>query len=198
MHQVPALIAKYKYAGIFVSIGLGIVGLPIPDETILAFVGFQVYQGKLHALPAFLSCFAGTTCGISIEYLIGRFLGTSIIERHSSRFHLRQEHIAGARSWYERYGKFSLSIGYFIPGVRHVLAIAVGPLSTYRTFALYAYTGGFVWVSCFMLFGYIMAEEWHRALEFSQRHIIPVAVSGILLIALIGLAVALYRKREGS
>jgi membrane protein DedA with SNARE-associated domain len=195
MHHLLNFVARYTYAGIFISLGLGIIGVPIPDETILAFVGFLIYKGKLLAVPAFLSSFVGTSCGITTGYLLGRFFGHSIIDRHASKLHLRQERITKARQWYDKYGRFSLVVCYFIPRVRHLSAIIAGAsLSPYRAFALYAYTGGFLWVLTFILFGYLLGEEWHTVLSFSHKHIIPASVIGLLLIVLIGIILTSLRK----
>ncbi len=195
MHHILNFIAQYTYAGIFISLSLGIMGLPIPEEAILAFIGSLIYKGKLLGVPAFLSSFVGTSCGITMEYLLGRFFGHSIIDRHASKLHLLQERITKARQWYHKYGKFALMVCYFIPGVRHLSAIIAGTsLIPYRTFSLYAYTGGFLWVLTFILFGYILGEEWGTVLSFSHKHIIPASVIGLLLIVLIGIILTLPRK----
>lgn len=48
MYAFLFLITKYSYVGIFMALGLGIVGLPIPDESLIAFTGFLSSQGKLN------------------------------------------------------------------------------------------------------------------------------------------------------
>jgi membrane protein DedA with SNARE-associated domain len=171
--------------------------LPIPEEAILAFIGSLIYKGKLLGVPAFLSAFAGTSCGVTIEYLLGRLFGHSIIDRHASKLHLLQERITRARQWYHRYGKFALVVCYFILGVRHLSAIIAGTsLIPYRTFAIYAYTGGFLWIPTFILFGYLLGKEWRTVLSFSHEHIIAASVIGLLLIVLIGIILTLSRKAK--
>lgn len=53
-------IVRYGYGAIFVLLMLGIVGLPIPDETLLLFVGYlsgngtlRLERGKYGLLPAY-------------------------------------------------------------------------------------------------------------------------------------------------
>ena len=55
--------------GDFFLLVLGIVGLPVPDETLLTFSGYLVYQGHLSLPLTFLSGFAGSACGITLSYL---------------------------------------------------------------------------------------------------------------------------------
>ena len=42
-------IAQYGYLAIFCLLMFGIVGLPVPDETLLTFTGYLVYKGTLSA-----------------------------------------------------------------------------------------------------------------------------------------------------
>jgi len=60
---------------------LGIIGLPIPDETILTFAGYLVSQNKLHLLPTVISSFLVSICGISISFIIGKTIGLRFLHR---------------------------------------------------------------------------------------------------------------------
>ncbi|HKC10930.1 MAG TPA: DedA family protein, partial [Vicinamibacteria bacterium] len=65
-------IAHYGYVAIFSLLVLGIIGLPIPDETLLLFVGYLIYKGQLRAIPSLASAFLGSLCGITLSYAVGR------------------------------------------------------------------------------------------------------------------------------
>ena len=41
------LVVNYGYLAIFIVLFLGIVGLPIPDEVLLTYVGYNVFLGRL-------------------------------------------------------------------------------------------------------------------------------------------------------
>src|SRR5260370_16420295 len=86
--QVLAWIAQYGYLAIFSLLVLGIVGLPVPDETLLTFSGYLVYQGHLSLPLAFLSAFAGSACGITLSYILGRTFGLKLIHRYCSALRL--------------------------------------------------------------------------------------------------------------
>jgi len=62
MDHVFVWISTYGYAAIFVLLLLGIVGLPVPDETMLVFSGYLVFKGTLHPIPAFFTALAGSWC----------------------------------------------------------------------------------------------------------------------------------------
>jgi membrane protein DedA with SNARE-associated domain len=190
MHSLLFSITAYSYFGIFLALGLGILGLPIPDETLMAYAGFLVFQGKINFLYTVIIAFIGTSCGITIGYILGRIFGNPFIKRYSAKIYVNSEHIQNAEIFYNRYGKFALFIGYFIPGVRHLTAIFAGTsLMPYRIFALFAYAGGLLWTITFVSLGYFLGEKWHNVYMYSHRFIIPV-----VLVSIVVLGIAIYWK----
>jgi membrane protein DedA with SNARE-associated domain len=190
MHSLLLQIAQYSYCGIFLSLGLGILGLPIPDETLMVFVGFLVFQDKLNYALAIIIAFMGTSCGITISYFIGRLSDKLLLKKYSDKMHINPEHFQNAEEFYRKYGKSVLFIGYFIPGVRHLTAIIAGiSYMSYRTFAVYAYGGALLWTIVFINLGYFLGNGWHRFARYSYRFIIPLAAI-VLIITLI----AMYLK----
>lgn len=103
-----AIIAKYFYLGIFTVMGLGILCFPLPDETFIAFVGFLTCQGKLSYPLTLAVAFAGTSCGITIGYLLGKHFGYPLIEKYSDRMRISSENLHKAEGFYSRYGKYVL------------------------------------------------------------------------------------------
>ncbi|MCX5830773.1 MAG: DedA family protein [Deltaproteobacteria bacterium] len=183
MHSLLLSITKYSYFEIFIALGLGIVGLPVPDETLMAYAGFLVFQGKLNYLYTILVAFMGTSCGITIGYVLGRTLGNPLIKKCAAKMHVNPDDIHDAEILYNRYGRFALFIGYFIPGVRHLTAIIAGTsLMPYRTFALFAYTGGLLWTITLVSLGYFLGEKWHHVYMYLHRFIIPLVLLSIIVL----------------
>src|SRR5215471_8430005 len=81
MESIPFWLAHYGYAGLAVLLTLGIIGLPIPDETLLAFAGHLIAKGKLALIPTIGTAFLGSVCGITISYALGRWTGHYFIEK---------------------------------------------------------------------------------------------------------------------
>ena len=168
--QVLAWITQYGYLAIFFLLVFGIVGLPIPDETMLTFSGYLVYQGHLSLPLAFATALAGSISGITISYYLGRVLGMQVVHRYGRYLHISEESFGKAHAWFERVGHWALTIGYFIPGVRHLTAYAAGISELApKHFALYAYSGAVLWVSTFMGIGYFLGERW-KAVEGNIHH----------------------------
>jgi membrane protein DedA with SNARE-associated domain len=173
MESVFGWMAHYGYVGIFGLLMLGIVGLPIPDETLLVFTGYLIFKHELEPLPAFLSGFFGSICGISVDYALGRTLGQYLISRFGRFLHLESKSLDQVRSWYERKGKYGLIIGYFIPGIRHLGAYVAGssrlPVPVFATFA---YLGGLLWSSSFITIGYLLGDEWEQMSAAIHRYLL--------------------------
>ena len=195
MHSLLLTITEYSYFGIFVALGLGILGFPFPDETLIAFVGFLVYEGKLKYLYAFAICFIGSSSGVTLGYILAKIFGNRLIRRYSTRLNVNPDNIQNAKKFYLRYGKFALFVGYFIPGVRHLTAIFAGSsIMSYPTFAAFAYSGAALWTIVFMNLGFFLGEKWHFVSAYSNRYIIP-----FVLVVTIFLIIALYwRGIEGN
>jgi membrane protein DedA with SNARE-associated domain len=182
--QILAWITQYGYLAIFLLLVFGIVGLPIPDETLLTFSGYLVFRGNLSLPLTFATALAGSICGITISYTLGRTFGLALIHRYGKYLRITEAHVNKAHSWFERVGNWGLTIGYFIPGVRHFTAYAagmseVGP----HHFALFAYSGGFLWVSTFLGLGYFLGERWQTVQKNVERYLIAGWIAAAVVIA---------------
>src|SRR5215831_324939 len=105
-------ILQHGYTGIFSLLVLGIVGLPVPDEVLLTFSGYLVFRRTLVFVPTFLSAFLGSSCGITVSYMLGRVLDTYVLIKYGRYFHLTQERLTQVHTWFERRGRWTLLIGY--------------------------------------------------------------------------------------
>jgi membrane protein DedA with SNARE-associated domain len=171
-------LSRYGYAGLFLLLVLGIVGLPVPDETLLVFSGYLISKGRLHPGLTFLAGFGGSVTGISLSYLIGRGFGYGFVQRYGRYVHLSQERIEFVNHWFHRIGHWLLTIGYFIPGIRHFTALVAGMSRLeFRTFSAFAYPGAALWVGCFLALGYFVGEKWQTALVALHRYLLAVTIA---------------------
>lgn len=151
---------KWGPIAIFVLLGMGIILLPIPEETLLLTSGFLIAKGKLLAAETFIAATLGSMCGITVSYSLGRTLGHYLITRFGHWFKLTPQKINKVEYWFARFGSWTLWIGYYIPGLRHLIGYVAGTLELpYRRFALFAYCGAFMWVSTFMTVGYLIGRN---------------------------------------
>jgi membrane protein DedA with SNARE-associated domain len=183
--QILAWIAHYGYAAIFCLMMFGIVGLPAPDETLLTFSGYLVSKGTFLLPAALATALAGSICGITLSYWLGRTFGMALIHRYGRYVRVTEDHVEKAHAWFQRVGHWGLTFGYFVPGVRHLTAYAAGMSGLeMRSFALFAYTGALLWVSTFLALGYFLGDRW----QVVERHIHNwlLVAAGVGALALLG------------
>lgn len=187
-------IDRYGYGAIFALMMLGIVGLPVSDETILIFVGYLCFKGTLQLEPAMVTAFLGSASGISLSYAIGRFIGLPALLKFGHLIGLRPEHLTETQRWVERWGKYSLLVAYFIPGIRHLAAVILGAaLLPPTVFARFAYMGALVWSAGFIGLGYLAGDEWTRLSPLLHR---TGTVVLLLVLCMLAITLVLFLMRR--
>ena len=186
-------LVQHGSIALFILLTLGIVALPVPEETLLVITGILMRKGVLNTPPTLVAAYAGSIFGISSSYVLGRSLGYYFIKTYGGWIGLTEQRLQQAHNWFERFGKWTLLIGYFIPGVRHFTGLSAGmSYLDYRQFALFAYIGAMIWVSLFLSIGYFFGNYCLvlcENLKFTDSLLI--AVSLLLIMAFI-----LYRLKK--
>lgn len=194
-HRLVAFIAHYGYVGIFGALVLGIVGLPVPDEVLLTFAGYLISHGRLHYVPTVAVATVGSAAGMSVSFFIGRKLGYPVLEKYGRKIQITKEKLDRTHRWFERFGKFAVTIGYFIPGVRHLTAYLAGIGKwPYRSFLLYAFPGAVLWAVTFITLGTYLGEHWRIVTETIHRYLLIL----FIIIAGAGLVVWYLKGRRSS
>ncbi|MEI7028092.1 bifunctional DedA family/phosphatase PAP2 family protein [Paenibacillus sp. y28] len=194
-HVLAHWVLHYGYWGIFGALALGVVGLPLPDEVLLTFVGFTIYKGTFSFSAALLSTFLGTAAGITLSYGIGNKLGLPFLHKFGPKLHLSEQKITRSQQLFTKYGSWLLVVGYFVPGLRHLTAYMAGMLRLpLQKFAVSAYSGALLWNFAFVSLGYGLGEKWvlvRNAVHHDSLYFLGAAV---LLI----LALYIMNKRKGT
>ena len=185
METMLGWVTQYGSISLFFLTMLGIVGLPIPDETLLVFSGYLIYTHTLNPVFTFSMAFLGSATGITVSYFLGRIYGLKLIHKYGRYFHFTEERFWKVHNWFERAGRWSLFFGYYIAGVRHLTAMVAGASALeYPVFAGFAYTGAFIWVLTFLSLGYFVGDRWQGASEQIHRYIL---MGCIVLGAMLGI-----------
>ncbi|TXK86127.1 DedA family protein [Paenibacillus sp. N3.4] len=154
------LIQHFGYAALFFSLWLGIVGMPIPDEVVVMTGGAVTVSGSLAFLPAFLLTYLGVISGLSLGYVLGRFVGTPIFDKLRKK--KLEKYIAFSENLVRKYGNKALCIGYFLPIVRHVMPYLVGiNKMSFKQYAMISYSTGLVWTMLFFMAGRFVGNYVH-------------------------------------
>jgi membrane protein DedA with SNARE-associated domain len=171
MEFVTYLVTNYGYLAIFLLLLPGAFGIPIPDELLLTFTGYLALRGELRLIPAMAVAVSGAVLGITLDYWVGRAAGARLIWESGAFFRLRHDKFKSLQEWLRRGGGWRLCLGYFLPGVRHWVAIAAGitkfPLAGFTRFA---YLGVLAWSLVYILLGYFLGQEAGLLVERIGAH----------------------------
>ncbi len=198
--QIIQLVHNYGYFGLAGILILGIVGLPLPDETILTAVGYLVYRGHLSYFPALFAGISGASVGITISFLIGVLVGRPLILVYGRYLHITEKKLQTIEKYFDRYGGITLIVGFFIPGVRHLTAIVagLGGMKLSR-FMIAAYTGVCLWVTTFITLGrfvgqHITTIRMHA--PYDIWYLIGISTLGVVITWFAGFRLRQYRRRR--
>jgi membrane protein DedA with SNARE-associated domain len=193
-HTVTSWLTSFGAPAVFVLLMLGVFGLPIPDETVLLLAGVLAGQGQLRPLPTAVAGVGGAMIAITVSYALGRFAGLPLLLRYGDRIHIHRSLVARVGRWFDRFGTWLLTAGYFLPGVRHVTAIVAGASSlSAGRFALFAYTGAVLWALSFLSVGYLAGNQWMALVSGLHRR-----ATVVIIIAGAGVSALVWLKRRAS
>lgn len=175
----------YGSLSLFILLVAGIIILPVPEETLMVIAGVLMRKGSLCIPNTLLAAYAGSMCGITISYLLGRTAGHYLIRKYGGWIGLTHERLEQVHAWFEKFGKWTLTFGYFIPGIRHFTGFTSGMTQLeYNKFALFAYSGAFLWVTTFLSIGYFFGNycfSLFEDIEISIDKIILFSIAAIIL-----------------
>lgn len=125
MPDFGELIGHWGYPAIFLFVVLGNLGLPVPEETILALSGYLVWRGDLR-LPWVLAVgIISAAIGDNVGYWIGREFGRDAIERYGHRVGVTPKRLESVWRFVTRYGALGVFAARFVAGLRFM----AGPLA---------------------------------------------------------------------
>ncbi|HCF31383.1 MAG TPA: alkaline phosphatase [Bacillus sp. (in: Bacteria)] len=191
LHELLSYIEQYGYWALFFCLWLGIIGMPIPDEMIVMSGGFVSSLGILNVIPAFLLTYLGVVSGLSLGYILGKIFGTKVLDKLMKK--KKAKYVVKSQEMVEKYGHYALVTSYFIPVVRHVVPYVVGMNNmSFKTYALYSYTTGFLWTLVYFVLGSLFGQHIESivavAIEYGLYFgVIVFIVTGILY---------LYRQKK--
>ena len=187
-------LTQYGSLSLFILLAVGIIALPVPEETLMVIAGILMHKGTLPIVSTVIAAFLGVLCGISVSYLLGKTAGLFLVKKYGSWIGLTEKRQQKVHDWFERFGKWTLLIGYFIPGVRHLTGVCAGTSGlSYKHFALYAYSGAAIWVILFLSIGYFFGKRWISPFE-EMEITSELLVISIVIIAVVALLSYLYKK----
>jgi len=188
---------NFGYIGIFFFLMLGIVGVPLPDEIMMSFLGYLTSIKRLNFFLTYLSALTGSIFGITLSYYIGKKLGLPFLYKHGSKIFITEKRLRKSQDLFRKYGSILLFAAYFIPGVRHITAYLAGISALpFKQFGLYAYAGAVVWCATFIGFGHFLGKKWRLIVDFFQEYGFILFFSLTIFVFLLFFCLSFLRQKK--
>ena len=128
-----ALVVHFGYAGLFVVMFLGNMGMPTGTEVVMPTAGALAATGHfptIEPIPGWVIVGAVGTlaevCGGLALYTIGWFGGLPFVHRYGKYVRFREHELDRVHSFYEKHGSSMVFWCRFIPFVRGIAALPPG------------------------------------------------------------------------
>lgn len=164
---------------IFVETGLVVMPF-LPGDSLLFAAGAFLGVGGMPLLPSMLIFTLAAVAGDAANYAIGRSsLGQQIV----SRGWVKRHHIDQTRSWFDRFGGPTITIGRFIPIVRTVAPFLAGLSGMQaRQFFVFNILGGVVWCGLLTSAGFWLGKiPWVRG----HLHLLSVGIVAVSILPVV-------------
>jgi membrane protein DedA with SNARE-associated domain len=142
---------------------------PLPSEVILPLAGFTAAQGGMNLLAAIFWTTLGSVAGAVVLYCTGALVGRDRTLALAARLPLvKVSDLERTEAWFARHGVKTVFFGRMIPIFRSLISVPAGvermPIMTFIAFTA---LGSLIWNTAFVLAGYALGDNWHRAEEYA-------------------------------
>lgn len=187
-------ISAHGYIAAFTAFLFELLALPLPGETIMTYMGYLVYQGKLSWIISILSVSLGALTGITLAYYIGRTVGSPLVFKYGHYVGLDQDTYNKVARWLDHHGNKIIVVANFVPGLRHVSGYMCGILNLpFAVFTRNAGTGAILYALVFVSLGRYLGPDWEKILSTLKTHVAMTA--SVLMLLILGY-LALKNKKK--
>ena len=191
MEYFTNLIFQYGLIAMFI-IMLEYACFPVSSEIVLPFSGAVASVSHIPFLLILPVSVAAGLIGTSICYWIGRYGGTSLIQKIVHRFPKSRKGIDTSYKNFEKYGTYAVCILRVIPICRTYIAFIAGALNqNYLVFIVSSFIGITVWNTVLIGIGYFLKENWRNVTIYYNEY-----KSFLIPILFILLAVIIYHNQK--
>lgn len=157
LNQLITQYGTFTYLILFLVIfaETGLVVAPfLPGDSLIFAAGTFAAKGSFSVHFLFLILTFAAILGDTLNYWIGNFFGSRIMEAKNIRL-INKTHIEKTHKFFEKYGGKTIIIARFVPIVRTFAPFVAGAGSmTYKKFISYNIIGGVLWVGLFCYGGF--------------------------------------------
>ena len=142
---------------IFVETGLVVMPFLPGDSLLFAAGALAASTGAMDPWVLIPLLFVAAVLGDTLNYHVGKFIGPRVFEVES-RF-INKKHLLANQQFFARHGGKTIIFARFVPFARTFAPFVAGAGSmNYKYFLSYNVIGGFLWISSFVILGYLFGN----------------------------------------
>ena len=142
---------------IFVETGLVVMPFLPGDSLLFAAGALAASTGVMDPWVLIPLLFIAAVLGDTLNYHIGKYIGPRVFESES-RF-INKKHLLATQQFFARHGGKTIIFARFVPFARTFEPFVAGAGSmNYKYFLSYNVVGGFIWISSFVILGYMFGN----------------------------------------
>lgn len=126
MTNLSGLVEHFPYAGLFILLILGGIGLPFPEDATLILCGFLISHDMVKPIPALFVVYSGLLAADFLLYLVGKKYGRMIVTHKRFRNIMSPEKLSSLEDKFRKRGIFVILIGRHLFGLRAQIFLASG------------------------------------------------------------------------
>ncbi|EUJ35492.1 DedA family protein [Brochothrix campestris] len=183
------------FAIVFVETGLVIFPF-LPGDSLLFASGALAAMGSFDLKWLLIIFLAASIIGDSVNYEIGKLIGTSIPKNSWLGKVISEERIAVATAFFDKHGGKTIVFARFMPFIRTFAPFIAGASRMrYRQFLMYNVIGAVLWVFLFVIIGFFFGNIPFVSENFSVVILAIIFIS--ILPAVVGwLKTSLQEKKK--
>ncbi|GCF07477.1 DedA family protein [Dictyobacter arantiisoli] len=157
----------YGYPALWVCVCIAAIGLPLPIGLLLLATGAFAALGDFNVILLFITTLTASVCGDSIGYLIGRKLGSRIIDWLSTQKRIRfisPKVVVRSQEYFQRRGIWAIFLSRcLVPALGGSINILAGAERyPYRKFLLADALGETIGIMPSLILGFAFGTSWEE------------------------------------
>ena len=179
--QLLAWLLIYGYPFLFFAVLISALGAPLPANILLLAAGGFIAQGSLDLWTVLGLVFFAAILGDCVLYMVSRWAGETLVQRHSHRIGLGASRLDAARTRFGAWVGLSVFVTRWLLTPFAMPATVLAGISNYPVirFAGVVFVGELLWTGGFVAIGFVFGESWSSVMETVSDSVGLIAGLGI-------------------
>lgn len=158
------------YIALFaLMIGEGL-GLPIPSEVIMPYIGYSAYLNGISLYLGIIIGTLGSFVGSLISYFIGYKLGYPFLRKYGKYLMIDLKRLEALHKWFMKYGDAAVFGFRFVPEMRALISYPAGvaKMQVFR-FSFFTLLGHGIWDFSLSTLGYHFHDQINYVISLAEK-----------------------------